>query len=143
MAQYSEKPEDYKNLVDRLRRKIEGSKEHLPQPVLDDTGSKRGILAFGSSDPAVKEARDRMKTEAGMETTYLRLRALPFSAAVDAFVASMDVVYVVEQNRDGQMAALLKEFYPQVATKFRSVLHYNGMALDAQTILDQIAAFEK
>ncbi len=143
MAQYSEKPEDYKDLVDRLRRKIEGSKDFVPKPVVDDTGSKRGILAFGSSDPAVKEARDRMREEAGRETTYLRLRALPFTAEVDAFVKGMDVVYVVEQNRDGQMAALLKEFYPEQATKFRSVLHYNGMALDAQTIIDQIAAFEK
>jgi 2-oxoglutarate ferredoxin oxidoreductase subunit alpha len=84
-----------------------------------------------------------MKAEAGRDTSYLRLRALPFTAEVDAFVAAMEVVYVVEQNRDGQMAALLKEFYPAQATKFRSVLHYNGQALDAQTILDQIAAFEK
>ncbi len=143
MAQYSEKPEDYKNLVDRLRRKIEGAKAHVPKPVVDDTGSKRGIFAFGSSDPAVKEARDRMREEVGRETSYLRLRALPFTAEVDAFVTSMEVVYVVEQNRDAQMAALLKEFYPEHATKFRSVLHYNGMALDAQTIIDQIAAFEK
>lgn len=143
MAQYSEKPEDYKALVDRLRRKIEGAKAHVPAPLVDDTGSKRGIFAFGSSDPAVKEARDRMKAESGMDSSYLRLRALPFTSEVDAFVTAMDVVYVVEQNRDGQMLALLREFYPQFAMKFRSVLHYNGMALDAQTILDQIAAFEK
>jgi 2-oxoglutarate ferredoxin oxidoreductase subunit alpha len=143
MAQYSEKPEDYKNLVDRLRRKIEGSRDFVPRPLVDDTGSRLGILAFGSSDAAVKEARDRMREEAGRETTYLRLRALPFTTEVDAFVKGMEVVYVVEQNRDAQMAALLKEFYPEQATKFRSVLHYNGMALDAQTIIDQIAAFEK
>jgi len=143
MAQYSEKPEDYVAIVDRLRAKYDNAKAFVPKPIVDDTGSKRGIFAFGSSDPAVIEARDRMKAEAARESSYLRLRALPFTADVDAFVADMEVVYVVEQNRDGQMAALLKEFYPAQATKFRSVLHYNGQALDAQTILDQIAAFEK
>ncbi|MBK8725785.1 MAG: 2-oxoacid:acceptor oxidoreductase subunit alpha [Holophagaceae bacterium] len=143
MAQYSEKPEDYKQLVDRLRAKYDTAKAWVPKPIVEDTGSKRGILAFGSSDPAVKEARDRMKAEAGMDTSYLRLRALPFTAEVDAFLTSMDAIYVVEQNRDAQMLALLREFYPQFAMKFKSVLHYNGQALDAQTILDQITAFEK
>ncbi len=143
MAQYSEKPEDYKQLVDRLRKKYETAKSYVPKPVLDDTGSKRGLLAFGSSDPAVKEARDVLVAQFGCKTDYLRLRALPFTAEVDAFIQKSDVVYVVEQNRDGQMAALLKEFYPEAATKFKSVLHYNGMALDAQTIVDQIHAFEK
>jgi 2-oxoglutarate ferredoxin oxidoreductase subunit alpha len=143
MAQYSEKPEDYKQLVDRLRAKYDTAKAWVPKPIVDDTGSKRGVLAFGSSDPAVKEARDRMQAENGKDSSYLRLRALPFTPEVDAFLTRMDVIYVVEQNRDGQMLALLREFYPQFAMKFKSVLHYNGQALDAQTILDQIAAFEK
>ena len=109
---------------------------------MDDTGSKRGVIAFGSSDPAVKEARDIL-AEDGKKTDYLRLRALPFTAEVDAFIQQSDVIYVVEQNRDAQMAALLLEFYPQAAMKFKHVLHYNGQALDAQTIVDQITAFEK
>jgi 2-oxoglutarate ferredoxin oxidoreductase subunit alpha len=142
MAQYSEKPEDYKNLVDRLRAKYDTAKTWVPKPVVDDKGSKRGVIAFGSSDPAVKEARDIL-AEGGMKTDYLRLRALPFTAEVDAFIQLSDVIYVVEQNRDAQMAALLLEFYPQAAMKFKHVLHYNGQAIDAQTIVDQINAFEK
>ncbi len=142
-AQYTEKPADYKDLMDRLRAKYETAKGHVPKPILDDTGSRRGVLAFGSSDPAVIEARDVLADSFNKKSDYLRLRALPFTTEVDAFVKVSDVIYVVEQNRDGQMKALLVEAYPEAAMKFKSVLHYDGLALDAQTIIDQINAFEK
>ncbi len=141
-AQYSEKPEDYVAVVDRLKRKYETAKTHVPGPVFRNQGSSKGILAFGSSDPAVIEAQDLLGG-AGLKTDYLRLRALPFTAGIDAFVKEKQVVYVVEQNRDGQMANLLRETYPEHATKFKSVLHYNGHAIDAQGIVDQITAFEQ
>jgi 2-oxoglutarate ferredoxin oxidoreductase subunit alpha len=141
-ALYTEKGEDYVALMDRLRKKYETAKSFVPKPVSRDLGSRKGILAFGSSDPAVIEAQDAL-AEAGLKLDYLRLRALPFTAEVDAFVKAKEVIYVVEQNRDGQMAALLKEFYPAQATKFRSVLHYDGLALDAQTVVDQINGHEK
>jgi len=141
-AQYSEKPEDYLAVVDRLKRKYETAKTHVPTPVFRNLGSDKGVLAFGSSDPAVIEAQDLL-AEGGLKTDYLRLRALPFTAEVDAFVKEKQVVYVVEQNRDGQMANLFREAYPEVATKFKSVLHYNGHAIDAQGIVDQITAFEQ
>lgn len=141
-ALYTEKGADYVALVDRLRKKIETAKSFVPKPVSRDLGSSKGILAFGSSDPAVIEAQDSL-AEAGKMFDYLRLRALPFTAEVDAFVKAKEVVYVVEQNRDGQMAALLKEFYPGQATKFRSVLHYDGLALDAQSVVDKINGYEK
>jgi 2-oxoglutarate ferredoxin oxidoreductase subunit alpha len=140
-AQYSEKPEDYVEVVDRLKRKYETAKTHVPKPVLRNLGSDRGVLAFGSSDPAVVEAQDLL-AEGGLKTDYLRLRALPFTAEVDAFVKAKQVIYVVEQNRDGQLANIFKETYPEHATKFQSVLHYNGLAIDARTIVDQITAFE-
>jgi 2-oxoglutarate ferredoxin oxidoreductase subunit alpha len=141
-AQYSEKPEDYVALMDRLRKKYETAKSFVPKPIFRNLGSDKGILAFGSSDPAVIEAQDIL-AEGGKKFDYMRLRALPFTAEVDAFIKEKKVIYVVEQNRDGQMAALLKEFYPEAATKFKSVLHYNGLALDAKTVVDQITAFEK
>jgi 2-oxoglutarate ferredoxin oxidoreductase subunit alpha len=141
-ALYSEKPEDYVAVVDRLRKKYETAKSYVPGPVFRNLGSDKGILAFGSSDPAVVEAQDTL-AEKGVKTDYLRLRALPFTAEVDAYVKAKKVVYVVEQNRDGQMANLLREFYPEHATKFKNVLHYDGLALDAQTIVDQITAFEQ
>ncbi len=141
-AQYSEKPEDYLQVVDRLKRKYETAKTHVPTPVFRNLGSPKGVLAFGSSDPAVIEAQDLL-AEGGLKTDYLRLRALPFTAEVDAFVQEKQVVYVVEQNRDGQMANLFRETYPEFATKFKSILHYNGHAIDAQGIVDQITAFEQ
>ncbi len=141
-AQYSEKPEDYVEVVDRLRRKYETAKTHVPTPVFRNLGSDKAVLAFGSSDPAVIEAQDIL-AEGGLKTDYLRLRALPFTAEVDAFVKEKQVVYVVEQNRDGQMANLFRETYPEFATKFKSILHYNGHAIDAKCIVDQITAFEQ
>ena len=141
-AQYSEKPEDYLEVLDRLKRKYETAKAFVPKPVFRNLGSPKGILAFGSSDPAVVEAQDIL-AEGGLQTDYLRLRALPFTAEVDDFVKAKQVVYVVEQNRDGQMANILRETYPEHATKFKSVLHYNGHAIDAKCIVDQITAFEQ
>jgi 2-oxoglutarate ferredoxin oxidoreductase subunit alpha len=141
-AQYSEKPEDYVALMDRLKKKYEVAKSHVPKPLFRNLGSDRGVLAFGSSDPAVVEAQDIL-AEAGLKTDYLRLRALPFTAEVDDFVNAKKVVYVVEQNRDGQMTNLLREAYPQHATKFKKVLHYDGFAIDAKCIVDQINTFEQ
>jgi 2-oxoglutarate ferredoxin oxidoreductase subunit alpha len=139
---YSEKPEDFQYLVDRLKRKVLGASTAVPAPVISESGSPRGILAYGSSDPAVAEARDILREAHGKETDYLRIRALPFSDEVAKFIAAREVVYVVEQNRDGQMAGLLKDFYPELATRLKRVLHYDSTAIPAQTIVDQINAFE-
>lgn len=141
-ALYSEKPEDYVAVVDRLRRKYDTAKSHVPKPVFRNLDSDKGIIAFGSSDPAVIEAQDLL-AEKGVKTDYLRLRALPFTVEVDAYVKAKQVIYVVEQNRDGQMTNLLREFYPEHATKFKNVLHYDGLAIDAKCIVDQITAFEQ
>ena len=141
-AQYSEKPEDYLEVMDRLKRKYETAKSFVPGPVFRNQGSDKGVLAFGSSDPAVVEAQDIL-AEGGLKTDYLRLRALPFTAEVDTYVKAKKVVYVVEQNRDGQLANLFRETYPEHATKFKSVLHYDGYAIDAKCIVDQITAFEQ
>jgi len=141
-AGYTEKPAEYKEVVDRLKRKVLSASATLPQPIQMGEGSERGILAFGSSDPAVLEARDLLQEGHQKSLDYLRVRALPFPPCVEAFLASRSVVYVVEQNRDGQMAALLKEFYPTHAPRLRSVLHYDSSAITAQTIVDQILSQE-
>lgn len=142
-ALYSEKPEDWKGNIDRLRRKFETAKAFVPKPLLEGDGTTRGILAYGSSDPAVKEARDILAEQHGKRLDYLRVRALPFTEEVEAFIREREVVYVVEQNRDAQMASLLRFFHPELSTRLKSVLHYDSTALNAQTIVDQINAFEK
>lgn len=142
-ALYSEKPEDWKSNIDRLRRKFDTARASVPAPILLSTGSKRGILAYGSSDSAVTEAIDLLSEVHGKQVDYLRVRALPFTEAVEAFLDQMDVVYVVDQNRDGQMANLLREFFPERSGKIRKVLHYDSTAINAQTLVDQINDFEK
>jgi 2-oxoglutarate ferredoxin oxidoreductase subunit alpha len=141
-AGYSEKPEDWQSNLDRLQRKFLGAKSAVPHPILQGTGSTRGILAFGSSEPAVAEARDMLLETYNKDTDYLRIRALPFTESVASFLRDMAVIYVVEQNRDGQMASLLRDFFPQHALKLQSVLHYDSTAITAQTIVDQIITRE-
>jgi 2-oxoglutarate/2-oxoacid ferredoxin oxidoreductase subunit alpha len=145
-ATYSEKPKDWKNNMDRLARKFDTARKLMPRPVLKTAAggkSEIGIIAFGSSDPAVEEARATLVKENGVGTDYLRLRALPIDVEVLAFVESHRVVYVVEQNRDAQCASILRLEMPALATQILSVLHYSGLPIDAQTIVEEILAHEK
>ena len=119
------------------------ARTHVPEPIISGPGVLQAILAYGSSDPAVVEARDLLKEVHGKDTDYLRVRALPFSDTVERFIAAHDVVYVVEQNRDGQMTNLLREFFPHHSYRFHKVLHYDSTAITAQTIVDQINGLEK
>jgi 2-oxoglutarate ferredoxin oxidoreductase subunit alpha len=143
-AEYTERPEDYVKLMDRLARKFDTARRHVPTPVLENGGSSRvGIIAYGSTHHAIGEARDQLRLEYGIETNYLRLRALPFSAEVEAFIAENDRVYVVEQNRDGQMRSLLALDYPEMTAKLRSIRHYNGIPIDARFVTNAILSQEK
>ena len=143
-ALYSERPEDYQNLMERLARKFETARSLMPAPVAVQTGkSEVGIIAFGTSDFAVGESRDQLKKEYGVEADYLRIRAYPFNKDVHGFVASHERVYVVEQNRDAQMLSLLKLDLPAAEiTKLRSVRHFNGLPIDARSVTDEIVLQE-
>ncbi|HEX5217688.1 MAG TPA: 2-oxoacid:acceptor oxidoreductase subunit alpha [Vicinamibacterales bacterium] len=145
MAQYTERPDDYVKNLNRLNRKFETAKSIIPQPIVDrDPAAKVGIIAFGSSDFAVGESRDQLREEAGIKTSYLRIRAYPFTANVDEFIRQHDRIYVVEQNRDAQMLKLLLiDGEARHAVKLRSVLHYNGLPIDARSITDGILEQEK
>jgi len=141
-ATYSERPDDYKNNLDRLARKFETARTHVPKPVVEGSGSRVGIIAYGSSDFAVQEARITLARK-GLATDSLRIRALPFSPEVLAFVASHERVYVIDQNRDGQMFSLLTLEAGNDAPKLRSIRHYDGFPLDAETVIEGIEAGEK
>ena len=145
MAQYSERAEDYVNNLDRLAKKFETVKAIVPQPI-DETvaGAKVGIIAYGSSHWAVEETRDQLREEASLPVSYMRLRAYPFPDSVEDFVRRHDRVYVVEQNRDGQMMSLLRmDLDPALQTRLRSVLHYSGLPIDARSVTEGILAQEK
>jgi 2-oxoglutarate ferredoxin oxidoreductase subunit alpha len=143
-ALYSERPEDYQNLMERLARKFDTARTLVPAPQIVQNGkSKVGIIAYGTSDYAVLESRDQMKKEYGLEADYLRIRAYPFSKEIHDFVASHERVYIVEQNRDAQMLSLLKLDLPAAEIiKLRSVRHFNGLPIDARSVTDEIVLQE-
>jgi 2-oxoglutarate/2-oxoacid ferredoxin oxidoreductase subunit alpha len=142
-ATYSEKPKDWKNNMDRLTRKFDTARTLLPRPVLNTMpGAEVGILAFGSSDGAVEEARATLRKDKGVPTDYLRLRALPIDKEVRAFIDEHRVVYVVEQNRDAQCASILKLECPERTLAIESVLHYSGLPIDAQSVVEGVLVGE-
>jgi len=142
-AAYSERSDDYVNNMNRLAKKFETSKTLVPAPTVDWVeGSKVGILAFGSSDLAMKEARDILEKE-GLKTNYMRLKALPFTSEVQDFLDKNDVIYIVEQNRDAQLYKIFLMELPEYNKKLVSVLNYNGLALDALAISNGILAKNK
>jgi 2-oxoglutarate ferredoxin oxidoreductase subunit alpha len=141
-ATYSEKPKDWKANMDRLAKKFETARKLLPRPVIEGEGGEIGIIAFGSSDMATREAR-AMLSKQGVKTDYLRLRALPIGDEVKHFIASHRAVYIVEQNRDAQCLSILQLDCPEHVGRLHSVLHYSGMPLDAQTVVETILDSER
>jgi 2-oxoglutarate ferredoxin oxidoreductase subunit alpha len=140
-AKYTENPEEYQAVMDRLARKFENMRKLVPAPVVVRNGSSKiGFLAFGSTDCALTESLDQIKQRYAKDADYLRIRAFPFAQAIHDFVASHERIYVVEQNRDAQLASLLKLDLPaDQVIKLRSILHYNGMPVDAESITQQFA----
>jgi 2-oxoglutarate/2-oxoacid ferredoxin oxidoreductase subunit alpha len=143
-AGYTEKPDEYMVVLDRLARKFENARKFVPAPVVSrDRKSKIGFLAFGSTDFAMRESLDQIEKEHKLAADYMRIRAYPFAHEVHDFVASHERVYVVEQDRDAQLASLLKLDLPaDQIVKLRSILHYNGLPMDARTITEEFATKE-
>ena len=143
-AQYTERPDDYENNMLRLSRKFETARTRVPKPVEMGSGRERiGIIAYGTSHWAITESRDQLREEHGLETDYLRVRAYPFPREVQEFIDTHERVYVVEQNRDGQLFDLLRLDLPveQVA-KLRSIAHCHGLPLDARSVTDELMSLE-
>jgi 2-oxoglutarate ferredoxin oxidoreductase subunit alpha len=144
-AAYSERPDDYKRNMDRLNKKYNTSREHVPQPEISYAkGAEIGLLAFGTTHWAIIESMDQLKREYDMPVSYYRLRAIPFSQDLIEFLERHDRVYVVEQNRDGQMEMLVKlELPAELVKKVRSIRHYSGIPIDARFVTDELVAAEK
>ena len=139
-GQYSERPDDYVDNMDRLARKFETARAHVPAPVVDDRpGAEIGIIGYGTSHWAIDESRDQLERETGLRCGYLRLRAYPFTEELSAFVDRYQRIYVVEQNRDGQMLSLMRmDLTPDRVARLRSVRHYSGLPIDARSVTDDI-----
>jgi 2-oxoglutarate ferredoxin oxidoreductase subunit alpha len=143
-GQYSERPDDYVENMDRLSRKFETARTHVPAPVVQSNPkAKIGLIGYGTSHFATEESRDQLLEETKVETSYFRLRAYPFTPELASFIDAHERVYVIEQNRDAQLLQLMKlEMTPDHQKKLRSVLHYNGLPIDARSITDDVLAQE-
>jgi len=143
-AQYSERPDDYVDNMDRLARKFETARTRVPAPIVEtNKKAKIGIIGYGTSHWAISESRDQLREETNVETSYLRVRAYPFNEDLLNFIDAHERLYVVEQNRDAQLLMLMKlELSPERISKLRSVLHYSGLPIDARSISDDILAQE-
>jgi 2-oxoglutarate ferredoxin oxidoreductase subunit alpha len=135
-GKYTESASEYLQVVDRLRRKWETAKTYVPGPVVDYSEKNRiGILSLGSCDGAIQEARSGLAAK-GESFNYLRVRAFPFNDDVQKFLDAHDRIYVVEQNRDAQLKSLLLLEMDVESKKLLSILHYNGLPMVAENVVD-------
>lgn len=142
-AGYSEDPMVWRKEHARLHKKMEKAIEITPCPqIKNSTGSTLGFITFGSSQFGVREAVDILKKE-NTAVDYLRIRSLPLHEEVARFIQEHERVYVVEANRDGQMAQILMINYPQYATKIRKIAVLDGLSITAEEIVQRFKAQEK
>jgi 2-oxoglutarate/2-oxoacid ferredoxin oxidoreductase subunit alpha len=137
---YTEVPDEYQEVMDRLLRKHQAAAKAVPAAVIHThkgVGSKIGLVSVGGCDPAVREAVAVLDGQ-GLGVDYLRVRAFPFGQEVEDFLASHDRVFVIEQNRDAQLRSLLTIETPVSKDKLRSVLVYGGFPLSSRHVVDAI-----
>lgn len=141
---YSEHPDDWQANLDRLNRKFETIRGALPEAVIEDEPQARvGLIAYGSSDPAVIEARDQLRAQ-GLTTSYCRLRALPIGDDTINFIKKHERVYVIEQNRDAQVATLLRSTLEgDLDDRLVPITHYNGIPLAAADVVAPVMDHER
>jgi 2-oxoglutarate ferredoxin oxidoreductase subunit alpha len=139
-AKYSEEGDVYQDNMQRLLRKFETAKSHVPAPVIRNAEQKTrfGAIYFGSSTAAMNEAVAKLE-EDGLHLDLMRLRAFPFSEAVSEFINAHDQVFIIEQNRDAQMRMLLVNECGIDPARFISILNYDGTPITARFIIGEIA----
>ena len=136
---YTEDSAAYQDVVDRLLIKWETARNMVPAPQIEYSKfNNTAVLAFGSSDGAVREALDVLKEE-NIGLNYCRIKAFPFSDDVRDFIEKHDKVYVVEQNRDAQMRSLLMLDLEIDPAKLVPLLHYDGMPISASFVVERIS----
>lgn len=137
-AVYSEDGDVWMANLNRIDRKFDTARALLPQPIVDDSAKAEiGIIAFGTVEAAIVEGRDLLRG-AGIQTDYLRVRALPLSETVRAFIENHDRIYVIENNHDGQLAKILYMEYPQLANKVGSIAYLDGLPLTGPFVAQSV-----
>jgi 2-oxoglutarate ferredoxin oxidoreductase subunit alpha len=135
---YTEMPDEYQDVVDRLLKKHKAAAAFVPAPIIERRrGARFGVVTLGGCNLAVREALEQLEAQ-GHPADFMRIRAFPFSAEVEAFLEEHEVNFIVEQNRDAQMKSLLTIDTPISKDKLRSVLVYGGFPLSAKRVVDGI-----
>jgi len=141
-ARYTEDPQIWNKLINRLMEKFRTARKYVPRPVIETVdGSEIAIIGFGSTTPAIIEARARLKDQ-GINTDFMRVRAIPFNDEVDEFIKNYDRVYVIEMNRDGQLHQLLSLEFPELVNKLRSIAFLDGLPFTARFVEQAIVERE-
>lgn len=142
-ARYTEDAEVWERVFGRIAQKIEKGKKYLPHSILEEESQPAfGIIACGSTDPAVQEARDEFRDQ-GIRSDYLRIRSIPFGGDVESFLQKHEKIYVVENNRDGQLAQLLSVAFPGLAGRLIKIAHMDGLPLSAEWVSSSILTAEE
>ncbi len=142
-ALYSENPEVWKRMMDRLKKKYQTAREQLPEPIVRSKDHARiGLISLGTVDFAVIEAQDLLEKK-GIMTDYMRIRALPTSVEVDKFINEHQRTYVIEANRDGQLCQILSISANYEEQRLHSIAFSNGLPLTAKWIMGQVENKEK
>jgi len=135
---YTEIPDEYQEVVDRLLKKHKAAAKLVPAPLIQKRQSaKIGLITTGGCDAAVREAVDLL-AQRGTEADFMRIRGFPFDDAVDAFIHEHQSCFVIEQNRDAQLRALLLLETTSTKDELRSVLVYGGFPLSARHVVDEV-----
>jgi 2-oxoglutarate ferredoxin oxidoreductase subunit alpha len=140
-AAYTEDAAEYREVVDRLAKKLKTAEEAVPAPeILSRNGSSAsiGLVALGGTHAAMLEARDALAAQ-GIDADYMRIRAFPFGSAVRQFLESHETLFVIEQNRDAQLRSLLTIETGTPRDRMTSVLDYGGLPLTAELVTGEIA----
>jgi 2-oxoglutarate ferredoxin oxidoreductase subunit alpha len=135
---YTEIPDEYREVMDRLLKKHKAAAKFVPTPIIQRRPDATfGIVTLGGCDPAVREALDLL-SERGVVGDFMRVRGFPFDTAVESFLAEHELCFVIEQNRDAQLRSLLTLETNVPKEKLRSVLVYGGFPLSARHVIDGV-----
>jgi 2-oxoglutarate ferredoxin oxidoreductase subunit alpha len=143
---YTELPEEYQEVVDRLAKKHRAAARFVPPPIIDPSRSSNGkekaafsLVTIGGCDAAVREAL-AILSERGIHGDYMRIRGFPFGDDVEAFLNAHDFNYIVEQNRDHQLKSLILLETNVSKERLRSLLYYGGFPLSANQVVEGFLA---
>jgi 2-oxoglutarate ferredoxin oxidoreductase subunit alpha len=139
-AAYTESPEAYQRNMERLQLKWQTARTLVPKAEIQSSGNRVGVLYYGTTSLPVPEALDKL-AGIGVRLDTCRVRSFPFGDEVVDFIADHDLVFVVEQNRDGQMRTLLINELETNPAKLIPILYFAGLSISADYIDEQISAY--